>query len=210
MCGILLLEIVGNPWEIVNAQWKIREKIFSHKVFTNGIIPWEIRRKEPLSTGFPTDSTVGKSNLCSSGTSTFETSSSKGGTEHAKVNNSKGDKDLPTSSSKDCKEDANATTGTSMDKSGKETGTSEVDAVNVEKDGTGTTYVRKNVDSDEEGEVEHVYDETTTFMASTSSKNEGSKNGSRVGNTSLYENLDVNIKKEKVRTKINIYGSLHL
>nr|GEV46483.1 ribonuclease H-like domain-containing protein [Tanacetum cinerariifolium] len=124
-----------------------------------------------------------------------------GGSEHAKVNNFKGDKDLPTSSSKDvlntfnkydllsnefdtffeeCKDDANATTGTSMDKSGKETGMTEVDAVTVEKDGTGTTYVGQNVDSDEEGEVEHVYDETTTFMAFTSSKNEGSKSGSRV------------------------------
>ncbi|GKA65529.1 hypothetical protein Tco_0765236 [Tanacetum coccineum] len=80
-------------------------------------------------------------------------SNSRRGTKHAKVNNSKDDKNLPTSSSKDvlntfnkydllsnefdtffeeCKEDANATTGTSMDKSGKKSGTSEVDAVNVE------------------------------------------------------------------------------
>ncbi|GJZ07652.1 hypothetical protein Tco_0541445 [Tanacetum coccineum] len=187
MCGILLLEIVGNPWEIVNAPWKIREKIFSHKVFINGIIPWKSVEKSPYPRDFP-PILLWENPVCVVVVQVL----------------------LKPLVLKECKEDANATTGTSMDKSGKETGTSEVDAVNVEKDGTGTTYVRKNVDSDEEGEVEHVYDETTTFMASTSSKNEGSKSGSRVGNTSLYKNLDVNIKKEKVHTKINIYGSLHL
>ena len=45
---------------------KISGKIFTHKGFTHGMIPCEIRGKGPLPTGFPTDSTVGKTNLGSS------------------------------------------------------------------------------------------------------------------------------------------------
>ncbi|GKC20993.1 hypothetical protein Tco_1023143 [Tanacetum coccineum] len=108
----------------------------------------------------------------SSGTSTFETSSSKGGTKHAKVNNSKDDKNLPTSSSKDvlntfnkydllsnefdtffeeCKDDANAILDRVGIKDGKKMVTREVDAVMWKMMERELPIVGQNVDSDEEG-----------------------------------------------------------
>lgn len=75
VCGNWLLENVGNVWEnfcekVVGKKstlcGKVSGKIFTHKGFTHGMIPCEIRGKGPLPTGFPTDFTVGKSSLCSS------------------------------------------------------------------------------------------------------------------------------------------------
>ncbi|GKD24787.1 hypothetical protein Tco_1231001 [Tanacetum coccineum] len=92
--------------------------------------------------------------------------------------------------------------GTSKDKTNKEakTGSSKVNNVSNVSESTskdnvlsrwnGNYKVVQNVDSDEEGEVEHVYDERATFMASTSSKNEGFKSRSGVGNTSPYEKME--------------------
>ena len=60
--GLLTVISMGNSQCPVG-----KSVIFSYKVFTNGTIPCEIRGNWPFSTGFPTDSTVGKTYFCRCG-----------------------------------------------------------------------------------------------------------------------------------------------